>query len=222
MSKLSDLLSQAPKKQEQIASHGKAVQADLTAKKPFSQASKNELQSDLKDIQDYIIDLSKNCLNKLNTWNNELVKMDSEISEVSGLLQRVKADAGSRVIAPILCESSHVDNEDNYEYAQKASTFNFPNYSFDINMRALDNVGHQVDEVENPELSEHTAPLLTKIKPGEAPPLFWCTTQDFFTPSMHLVISVGDEAYKTSFSDFYEFDPVPQVVRDQRDSMKRH
>lgn len=222
MSELSELLAQAPAKQRNIEQHLESVRKDLEERKPFSKESQGELQSDLTEIQNYIIDLSKNCLSKLSSWNNELVKMDSEISEVAGLVQRVKADAGSRVVAPILCKGGHVDSDAGIYYTQKASTFNFPSFAFDINMRALDCVGHQVEEVENPELSEYKAPLLTKIKPGEAPPLFWCSTQDFFTPSMHLLVSVGDEAFRTSFSDFYGFDPVPQIVHEQREAMGKH
>ncbi|KAH0790378.1 hypothetical protein GPJ56_005674 [Histomonas meleagridis] len=219
---LSQLLSNAGEVFKTINKHGDAVKSQLDAKQPFNtQGVKTELEADLHQIQDYVMNFSKRCLTQLIDWNNMLVGMDAEINEVEGLIQSVKSDAGSRIVSPILCEGGQATPDDDYEFTQTAPFFNFPEYKFDINMLALDNVGHQVEEVENPELSEYKAPLLTKIPPGEAPPLFWSTTQDFFTPAMDLQMTVGDEAFQTSFSDFYKFDAVPQIVRDQREAMGR-
>ncbi|OHT13709.1 hypothetical protein TRFO_43278 [Tritrichomonas foetus] len=204
---LSKLIQEADQKRNAIDQHGRELRADLEAQKAFNlETAKNTLSNDLNQIQSFIIDLSKSCLNQLNDWNNSLVGMDAEINEVSGLIQRIKSDVGTKALGPLLVEGSAYVQQQPDLAGQQSLLYNFPDFPFDINTRALDNVGHQVEDVNAG--STALQPLVKKIESGKQPPMFWCTQQDYFSPEIGQ--NVAAEAYKTSFSSFFEFDPVPQ------------
>ncbi|OHT02449.1 hypothetical protein TRFO_30453 [Tritrichomonas foetus] len=206
---LSDLLKEADTARLPIEQHAEVLENELKQRSMFRQSDvKNELDSDLKQIQDYIINLSRRCLTKLNEWNNMLMGMDTEINEFSGLIQRVKADQGIKIMSPLLCEGGEPFSPEIEDNQYSTSQFNFPNYQFEINMTALDKVGHAaIQEQTNPEAIN--TPLISKIPAGAPKTTFWSAQPDFFIPSGKALKRAEDSAFKTSFSNFYGFSPYP-------------
>lgn len=201
------LLNESEQRQNEIKNHGKTFEESLqnadfaTAKESIDR----NLEEDLNSIKKYIIELSKSVLYQLNEWNDLLVGMDTQINEVSGLIQRVKSDAGSRLIDPMLETGNPPPQQQEKEIPQQSQVFTFPDYPFDINTRALDFVGHHADDVKgNAKLS----PLITRIEPDQKEPNFWSKRQDFFLPVFE--VKQSKEEYETSFSDFYKFNPAPE------------
>ncbi|KAK8885054.1 hypothetical protein M9Y10_044182 [Tritrichomonas musculus] len=204
---INSLSIESEKIEKEIQNHGKVFQEN--ANNFDFQSNNNNIINNLKEdlllIERYIIKFSKNCLCQLNDWNNLLVGMDTQINEVSGLIQRVKSDAGSRLIDPMLETGAPPAPEQEEEIPQQSQYFTFPDYPFDINTRALDFVGHHVDDIKD---KSNIEPLITQIKPGDEVPIFWSKRQDFFQPVFEA--KQDKEEYDTSFSDFYKFNPAPE------------
>lgn len=202
------LLQDSEQVQKEIESHGKSFQESLNNANFSSTRDSivNKLTGDLEHIENYIKELSKNCLYQLNEWNDLLVGMDIQINEVSGLIQRVKSDAGSRLIDPMLETGNPPPPNQEKEIPQQSQIFNFPDYPFDINTRALDFVGHHIDDVKR---NAQLPPLITRIEPEQQQPDFWSKRQDFFLPVFE--VKQDKEEYDTSFSDFYKFNPAPEL-----------
>lgn len=216
---LNELLSHAPESRKLIDGHGETLKKMYESKTPFDSSNvQNELESDLQQIQEYIISLSKKCLHQLNEWNQSLMGMDTNINEVVGILQRVKADAGSKIIAPILCEGAESQNDISAEDIPTCTQFNFPDYPFEINTHILDEVGHHPNEVSEGKVD--LGPLIIKIPPGEQPPRFWDFPQDYFSPPFEK--SMPEEEYQTSFSSFFGFNPIPEYFRQAVDQLAEH
>lgn len=202
------LLDESEQVLKDIENHGRTFQENLN-NSDFSttkNAINHNLVVDLNCIERFIKELSKNCLYQLNEWNDLLVGMDIQINEVSGLIQRVKSDAGSKLIDPMLETGNPPPPKQEKEIPQQSQVFNFPDYPFDINTRALDFVGHHVDDVKG---KAQLPPLITVIEPEQQQPDFWSKRQDFFLPVFE--VKQDKKEYETSFSDFYKFNPAPEL-----------
>ena len=190
---------------QHLASLEKDFQDFLKTKKAFnSSIVTNEIQSDLERLQSYIMRLSENCLTQLNEWNNGLSRMDNEINEVSGTIQKVKSDVGSRLLNEyIKTPNAPVDIDDFSINSQKISidfTKNVdipnPQFPFCINSTVTENLGLHIGKPET-----MNRPLLVVIPKGQASPEFWSESSDFFSP----LNQKPDQAVATSFSRFYNF-----------------
>ena len=210
------LLGKSPGLNQTIEGHCNSLKQLFDSKQSFSsEMSYDSLTSDLKSITDYVMSLAKLSMLQLNTWSEALGKMDADIDEVAGLMQRVKTGAGSDLVAPILCGGGNTTDDDYVEVCQwPAPLLSFPQEPFDINMQALDNVGHSLEEIERG--TQNLPPLVKKIEPGNSTPNFWSNIHDFFLPAIAVMASMPDSRYTTSFSDFYGFDPVPAIVKAER------
>lgn len=212
---ISEVLATADKTSNAISAHEGAVMQMFETNQPFATDTVgSNLQADLTEIQNYILNLSKSCLMQLVDFSESLSQMDTEISEVSGMMEGVKKKVGSQLV-----ESLHVGHDDSSAYGDKETIIPvahipFPTDPFDINMQALDSVGHSVDEVSRD--GSVLTHLLTKIPPGSAMPSFWSAQRDFFAPAVSVMTTASEESYVTSFSEFYGFDPVPDVVKLQK------
>ena len=218
---ISSLLATSPGLNEKIQGHCSNLKQLFDSKQPFSnEMSYGNLESDLKAITEYVMNLSKLSMLQLNEWSETLAKIDADVDEAVGLMQRVRAGAGSDLVAPVLCGGGNVTPDDYVEVCQgQVPLLSFPPEPFDINMQALDNIGHSIEEVERGEAN--LPPLIKKIPDGCAPPNFWSNTHDFFLPGIAVMASMPDSRYTTSFSEFYGFDPVPAIVKAERQIQKQ-
>lgn len=204
---LSDLLKDSEKVREPILERVKRLQEDMGKKVPFNTEDiKNDLSNELTQFQEYVINLSQRCLTKLNEWNNTLIGMDTEINEYSGVIQRTKAEMGSRAISPMLCEGRAPIQQPLDDILYSEQQFAFPSYAFNINLQVLDKVGHQaIPSNTNPEVANQ--PLIMKTKAEDLQPVFWGLQTDLFTPTPEAASSLDQTAYQTSFSNFYGYNP---------------
>lgn len=215
MTSISEVLATAEKTANAIAAHEGAVMQMFESKQPFATDTVGaNLQADLAEIQRYILSLSKSCLNQLVDFNEALGHMNTEISEASGMMEGVKKKVGSQLVELLMVSRNDDSTETNKETVIPGSFIGFPNDPWDVNMQALDSVGHSVEEVSREDAV--LAPLLTKIPPGSPMPSFWSTQRDYFSPAVPLMPTASEDTYVTSFSNFYGFDPVPGFVRAQQ------
>ena len=204
---LSDLLKDSEKVREPIMDRIKNLQEDMNKRVPFNTEDiKNDLSNELTQFQEYVINLSQRCLSKLNEWNDTLIGMDTEINEYSGVIQRTKSEMGTRLITPILCEGRSPIQQPLDDVLYSEQQFAFPTYSFNINLQVLNKVGHQaIESNTDPEVANQ--PLITKTNVNDSQPLFWSLQTDLFTPTPEVASSLDQNVYKTSFSEFYGFNP---------------
>ena len=190
---------------QHLASVEKDFQDFLKTKKAFnSTAVKNEIQSDLERLQSYIMRLSENCLTQLNEWNNGLYRIDNEINEVSGTIQKVKSDVGSRLLneylkapnAPITFDDYSVNSEKISMESSERGNLPFPQSQFSSNSTVTENIGLHLDKPDT-----LNRPLLVVLPKGQPSPQFWTESSDFFSP----LNSKPGQSIDTSFSRFYNF-----------------
>lgn len=156
----------------------------------------NEIDNDLNQIKSSIQTLSKVCLNRMVSSNEQLLKMEVELQHVDGLLKAVKANAGRELITPPSASTSLKKLDDQFLPKSTKLSVNFPSYRFRMNINALSCVGRHMSDINN------NQPLIIKMDANNPPPQFWSRTNDFFIPIQKGSLNT---IFKTSFSDFYGF-----------------
>lgn len=193
-----------------------SIEQDFKAHKKFNSEQVNhEIVKNLQDLQNFIVNESEKCLIHLTEWNQGLCKMDNDISEVSGLLERVKADAGSRLLAEVICQGGASQSQNVTFNYQTGLSLRYPNYPFVLNTSLLQQVGREAADVKEGIDVKSLPSLIKKIPPGQAEPIFWSKTPDFFYPELQSIPTATKEQLTTSFSEFYKFDPMSALRNEQ-------
>jgi hypothetical protein len=207
--------------QTTLKEHGDTLQRQLGNNQPFQEGPVyQELQRDIESIEAYVVSMAKSALLQITDWDRSLLAMESELGEISGLVQRAHSEAAATLSASILCKGSLSDAAPSPDQIQPPAPVFFPPYQFDINMHVLTNVGHQVADLQP---GKKPGPLITKIEPGSPAANFWSLRNDYFCPGVSVpVMSLSSSDEITSFSEFYHIDPLPEDVRSFRNAQSKH
>ena len=196
-----------------------SLKRDFSDKKPFdTNTTKDALQQKLINFEKSIIEKSKSYVDQLATWNEQMNNMVADVEDISGSFAKIKGDAGMKIMAPMLIAGKKPSFDESKESATAEHRIDFPDFPFDINLTAFDQIGHQVTDL----TGDNTSPgnLIMAIPPGNQRPEFWTRQQDFFSPEISTQLSAEDEDFETSFSLYFGFNPVPIAVEDTRKAMK--
>jgi len=202
---LGELLGRADQLTKGLNSQVESLQSQFSQHTPFNTAeTKSSLERNLKQVEDFIVQLTQSALTHLNDWNIALLQGEQDINETEGLLQRVKADTGATLVAGALCRQIVVEDEFVDSECRPTPLIQAPDFPYMMNMFAVTNVGHQVDDVL--QSSGRLSPLILKASSGKDLPHFWSPPTDFFSPSR---LGADKKSWTTSFSSTLGFDPVP-------------
>lgn len=201
-----------------MAVTAESLQSGFASNQPFDTDKVGSFITDrLSKFENGILQNSKRYVELLNAWSQQINSIDSEINEISGSFAKIKSDAGMRVMGPYLTTGSKPDQKASESDIIDDSIIDFPNYPVEINMSALDQVGHNYNDV----ISGQQLPaLITVIPPGQPMPRFWNCSQDYFSPETSTAARASDDQFETSFSLYFNFNPIPLAVLEMRKAGK--
>ena len=198
-----------PSSKQQIAQLKASIEADFQEGKPFDMEKfKSDIQSNFRNFQDRLIDMSENCLQKLSKWNQGLDKMIYDVNEVGGVLASVKTDVGSRILNELILEGGGSRQEIVQPTISSSYKINLPNYIFTINTRNFEQIGRESSQMRSDTDFKSNPPLILKIKPGEKQPEFWNRSIDFVIPDYSIASSIPSSELVTSFGEYYKTGPL--------------
>ena len=192
-----------------------SLRQGLSSKTAFNtDAVKNALQDKLQKFENSIIEQSKKYVEQLTTWSDNVTTMGADIDEISGSFEKIKNDAGMKLISNSLIAGKPPTEMKANENILNDQQIQIPDFPVDINIAVLDSVGHQKDDVSTE--GKTLDALITVIPPGQPMPEFWSRYQDFFAPEVSTQLYAEDDDFETSFSIYYNFNPIPIAVEETR------
>ncbi|OHS99481.1 hypothetical protein TRFO_08434 [Tritrichomonas foetus] len=152
----------------------------LEQNQPFNSIiAKQDLEMNLQLLHDFIVGMSKICVDRVTAINEKLEKYESEVRETDGLLTVIKDSTGtmfleqlSQDVKPELLPNKipEVNNE-----MTEIPPFQFPGNGYTINMRTLDRLGAKVEN-----MSKHMLPLIIPVVNGNNRQPLWGKLDDYF------------------------------------------
>lgn len=195
-----------------------SLQQGFASNQPFDTDRVAATLSDrLQKFENTIFERSKQFVEAMNSWANQITAMNFEMDEINASFNKIKSCAGQRMMANSMITGAPPAPKDSESDIIDDSIIDIPQYPVEINMSALDMVGHQVADV----MSGQPLPaLITVIPKGQPMPRFWNCAQDYFAPEMSTAASASNDQFETSFSLYFNFDPVPLAVAEMRKNGK--
>jgi hypothetical protein len=217
---LSKALATAAETTEFLASRADLFRSRFATNVPYDRPIfQFELEDSANRLQDSILRLARSTLHEVDGWSKGFVEIDTELNEIEALFQRVKSETSSSLVSSAFPPSEPYEDELVSLPYPKVEPYKFPDSPFDMNMAALEGLGHQLADIQSGK--PERMPLIWKLPPGTPAPDFWSRSADYFAPAMSAMLTTPDSAYATTFSDFFKFSPVPGLVVEQRQLMEK-
>lgn len=143
--------------------------------------TKNAIKSNLEALHSSIVQMSDLCIKQVDGMSNELSNLDTQITEIDGILEFVNEAAGAVLFnqefnKPQTQINSHPQqNDDEFSSPVKKNGCPYPGEDYCINMDALENIGRQITEPSSNDLIIPIPP--DQIQFTKKP---WSTQDDFF------------------------------------------
>jgi hypothetical protein len=151
-----------------------------------------QLRESLDRIENGIQTVSSFCMLQLINCSKQLEAIQIDLEQAEGSLNAVRADVGRQRVR-LACQLSSPDSAECPAVPRHPKLdLSFPSGTFDLNAGVYNGVGDRPGRPEQ-------RPLIRRIAPGKAPPLFWSKASDFF-------VSEKRPDFSTSFSEFFGFD----------------
>lgn len=178
-----------------------SIESDIRVN-PLNPAKQQELlTSEMNNLKDKVLSLSKRCLGEINSVIDEYDVMTKDITAMEGSLKFVKEKFGTDVLPkgflPPPCESTPEADPD---YVMPKILL--PTGDYVLNFSALDQIGQTVDCVAN---NIEGMPLIREIPPNQKELLLWSRNEDYFVEAK---TGPNYDATRSTFVQTYKIEPA--------------
>ena len=145
--KISDKIRELDDRLQNIARQADAQEEQMSQNLGFQFSHvKNDLEEDLRQIEQSVQLLSKICLLKMVNTNDHLSQMEVHLDQVDGSLRAIRANAGRKLVPTPQPAECFRTIDDQFLPRAKMYNLEFPKEPFRINLNAISAVGRRIEE----------------------------------------------------------------------------